>query len=134
MAEHTGGEFGIKVPMLLATLRNSGTGPLSVPRPGVDLIASLQVVISSQAKVEQRRVRLYKPWEVSLQPLAPAGELRQVLSPLSREQRDAPLAPGRYTIAVCVIPLTEALYPSPFLGQFGGTCSRDIELVVRRGR
>lgn len=134
MSEHTGGEFGIKVPMLLVTLHNSGTVPLSVPRPGVDLIASLHVVISSQAKVEQRRVRLYRPWEVVLQPLAPAGELRQVLSPLSREQRDAPLAPGRYTIAVCVIPLTGALYPSPFLGQFGGTCSRDIELVVRRGR
>lgn len=134
MTEHTGGEFGLKVPMLLVTVKNRGAAPLAAPRPGVDLLASLRVVLRSATQVERRRVQLYKPWEVSLQPLPPAGELRQVLSPLSCEQRDAPLAPGRYTVGVCVIPLPEALYPSPFLSQFGGTCSNEIELLVRRGR
>lgn len=132
MPEQTGGEFGIAVPMLRVTLRNSGLTPESVPKPGVDLIASLRVVISTPTTVEFRRVKLYKAWEVSLQPLAPATEIHQVLSPLSREQRDVPLAPGRYQVGVCVIPPKEALYPSAFLEQFGGTCSNEIELTVRR--
>lgn len=134
MTERTGGEFGISVPMLLVTVRNPGASAVSVPRTGVDLIASLHVVITSSTQVELRRVRLYKPWEVSLQPLLPGAELRQVLSPLSREQRDVPLAPGRYQVEVCVIPLKDALYPSPFLEQFGGTCSNELELTVRRGK
>lgn len=132
MKEHTGGEFGLTVPMLLVTLHNVGAVPALVPPPGVNLLVSLRLVLGTAQAVEFRRVLLGKPWEVVLQPLAPGGELYQALSPLSRELRDAPLAPGSYQVGVCVIPAREAAYPSAFNQQFGGTCSNEIELLVRR--
>lgn len=134
MKEHTGGEFGLTVPMLLLTLHNGGLAPLLVPPPGVNLLVSVRLVLGTARTVEFRRVVLGKPWQVELQPLAPGAELYQALSPLSRELRDVPLAPGSYQVGVCVIPAREAAYPSAFNQQFGGTCSNEIELPVRRGK
>jgi hypothetical protein len=134
MPEHTGSEFGLNVPMLQVVLRNVGQQSAEVPPPGLDMLLSLQVVLSTTTTVEFRRVTLDKPWNVAVLPLAPQAELHQSLSPLSRDQRDVPLAPGRYQVGVCVIPDREAAYRSGFTEKFGGTCSNEIELVVRRGK
>ncbi len=134
MPEHTGGEFALSVPMLQVALHNRGREPVLVPPPGIDMLLSLQVVLSTPTAVEFRRVTLDKPWNVAVQPLAPESVVHQSLSPLSREQRDVPLAPGRYQVGVCVIPDREAAYHSVFTAQLGGTCSNEIELVVRRGK
>lgn len=135
--ERTGGEFRLVVPMLRLAVRNSGAVELQVPRPGVDLILSLRVHLlraSKEAgeKEEVRHVRSFLSWPITTEPLLPGAELVQLLSPLSREQKDVPLAPGRYRTRVCVIPRSEALYPSSFTERFGGSCTDPVELSVTR--
>lgn len=133
MKERTGGEFGLAVPMLLLTIKNLD-GPVEVPPPGVDLILSLRLRLRRGEHSELRHVTLLRPWQVELAPLSLGEEIRQGLSPLSVERRDAPLAPGRYRVAACVPPHSEATYPSLFTSKFGGTCSDEIEIEVKRRR
>lgn len=140
--EKTGGEFRLVVPMLRLDVRNSGAAELVVPRPGVDLILSLRVHLARESKEpeskekdekeEVRHVRSFLSWPIATEPLPPGAELVQLLSPLSREQKDAPLAPGRYRTRVCVIPHAEAHYPSSFTERFGGSCTNPVELSVTR--
>lgn len=141
MKERTGSEFGLVVPMLLVTLASQG-GPAEVPQVGVDLILSLRVsltALSARAgaaagRTELRHATLLRPWTVQLGPLLPGEPLRQGLSPLSVERRDVPLAPGRYRVSVCVPPSEQAAYPSAFTDRFGGLCSNELELEVKRRR
>lgn len=135
--EKTGGEFRLVVPMLRLEVRNNGSVEVPVARPGVDLILSLRVHLARGPKAEGekeevRHVRSFLSWPVTTEPLAPGAERVQLLSPLSREQKDVPLAPGRYRVRVCVIPHAEAHYPSSFTERFGGGCSNPVELSVTR--
>lgn len=136
--ERTGGELRLVVPMLRLEVRNSGAAEVPVPRPGVDLILSLRLHLlrgsreESAEKEEVRHVRSFLSWPVTTEPLAPGADRVQLLSPLSREQKDVPLAPGLYRARVCVIPHAEALYPSSFTERFGGSCSNTVELTVKR--
>ncbi|MFO0577341.1 MAG: hypothetical protein U1A78_25325 [Polyangia bacterium] len=133
--DRTGRELHLAVPLLRLELRTVGPTALAVPRPGMDLLLSLRlhlVPLGGNRKEEVRRVRAFLAWPVALEPL-PAGEARvQLLSPLSQEQRDVPLVPGRYQARVCVIPPGEALYPSAFTERFGGSCSNPVEIAVSR--
>lgn len=133
--ERTGRELHLAVPLLRLELRTLGPTALEVPRPGMDLLLSLRVhlvPLGGGRKEEVRRVRAFLAWPVALEPL-PVGEARvQLLSPLSQEQRDVPLVPGRYQARVCVIPHGEALVPSAFTERFGGSCSNPLELTVSR--
>lgn len=138
MKERTGSELGLVVPMLLVTLASQG-GPAEVPQVGVDLILSLRVSLTSRSaragaagRTELRHATLLRPWTVQLGPLLPGEPLRQGLSPLSVERRDVPLAPGRYRVSVCVPPSEQAAYPSAFTDRFGGLCSNEIEIEVKR--
>ncbi len=131
--DHTGGEFGLKVPMLRVTLRNAGNATATVAQPGLALLLSLRVVLRRGDSTELRQVTIRVPKPVELQPLPAGAELHQGLSPLSRDQRDVPLPLGRYRVQVCVIPHAEAAYPTAFTEQFGGTCSNEIEIAVEKG-
>jgi hypothetical protein len=136
--ERTGGEFRLVVPMLRLEVRNSGAAEVPVPRAGVDLLLSLRLHLLRGAKEdpgekeEVRHVRSFLSWPVTTEPLSPGADRVQLLSPLSREQKDVPLAPGLYRVRVCVIPHAEALYPSSFTERFGGSCSNTVELPVKR--
>ena len=137
MKEHTGQEFGLEVPMLLLTLRNSGREPIDVPMPGVDLIVSLRVSLQplrAGQKAELRGATLLRPWTVQLAPLPPEEPIRQGLSPLSLKRDDVALLPGRYRVAVCVPPSAEAPYPSRFTDLYGGQCSNEIEIEIESKR
>lgn len=135
MAERTGGEFGLDVPMLLVTVRNQGGGAIELPQLGVDLIVSLRLRLTHPGgRVELRRATLLRPWTVQLGQLAAGAQEVQGLSPLSVERRDVPLAPGRYRAQVCVPPSAEAPYPSRFTDQYGGLCSNEIEIEARKRR
>jgi hypothetical protein len=134
LPDRTGGEFGIAVPMLQLLVRNQGPGTAMVAQPGLSMLLSLRVVIARPGggAPENRQVTLRLPRAVELQELAAGAELRQALSPLSREQRDVPLPPGPYAVRVCVIPPPDAAYPSAFTEQFGGTCSNQIEITAKK--
>ncbi len=131
MKERTGNEFGLAVPMLLVTLKNHG-GPIEVPEVGVDLILSLVLTLRRDGHSEQRHVTLLRNWTVQLAPIASGEELRQGLSPLSIERRDVPLSLGRYQVQACVPTAREAHYPSRFTSEFGGLCSNQIEIEVKK--
>ncbi len=140
MKERTGGEFGLLVPMLLVTISYEGSEAVEVPQLGVDMIVSLRLSITPAAfsagsgHTMLRHATLLRPWTVQLAPLAAGTSLTQGLSPLSVERRDVPLALGRYRVSACVPPSGEATYPSPFTDRFGGVCSNEIEIEVKRRR
>lgn len=135
MAERTGGEFGLEVPMLLVTVRNQGSAPVELPLLGVDLLLSLRLVLThANGKTEARHATLLRPWTVQLGVLAAAQQQVQGLSPLSVERRDVPLPPGRYRAKVCVPPPGEAPYPSRFTDQYGGLCSNEIGIEAKKRR
>jgi len=137
MAERTGGELGLSVPMLLVTLYNTGSPPIDVPQPGVDLILSLRVVLKpagGRGKTEQRYAMLLRTFTVQLSPLQRGEPIRQGLSPLSLKRDDVALPVGRYRVAVCVPPSAEAPYPSRFTDAYGGQCSNEIEIESKKRR
>jgi hypothetical protein len=137
MAERTGGDLGLAVPMLLLMLSNTGPQPIDVPQPGVDLILSLRVVIKpvgGRGKPEQRYATLLRTFTVQLGPLASGQPIRQGLSPLSLKRGDVALPVGRYRVAVCVPPSAEAPYPSRFTDVYGGQCSNEIEIESKKRR
>jgi hypothetical protein len=130
--ERTGRELHLAVPLLRLELRTVGPTAIEVPRPGMDLLLSLRVHLVGKKGEEVRRVRAFLAWPVSLEPLPPGEARVQLLSPLSQEQRDVPLPPGRYQARVCVVPHAKALYPSTFTERFGGSCSNPVEIGVSR--
>jgi len=139
MKERTGTEFRLAAPMLLLNISNSSQNPteaLAVPQIGVDMIVSLRVALTrvgaAEERTELRHATLLRPWTVQLAPLSAGETLAQALSPLSVERRDVPLALGRYRVKVCVPPSGEATYPSQFTDRFGGVCSNEIEIEVKR--
>lgn len=135
MAERTGGEFGLDVPMLLVTVRNQGGATVEIPQLGVDLILSLRLSLThGSGKTESRHATLLRPWTVQLGMLAAGQQQVQGLSPLSVERRDVPLAPGHYRVKVCVPPSSEAPYPSRFTDQHGGLCSNEIGIEAKKRR
>ena len=135
MKERTGSEFGLAVPMLLLTIANIGREAIELPQPGIDLIISLRVVlkpVGNESKLETRYATLLRQWTVQLAPFAAGEPIRQGLSPLSLKRDDVPLPVGRYRVAACVPSSTEAPYPSRFTDVYGGFCSNEVLIEVKR--
>ncbi len=132
MEETTGGEFGLSLPMLLLLVRNDGPGEAQVPDLGIAMLLSLQVELHGAGRSEQRHATLYRAWPVTLSALAPGAVLQQGVSALSQGQRDLPLPLGSHQVKVCVQAEPQAAYPSAFTKTYGGLCSNEVTIEVKR--
>lgn len=122
----TGADFGITVPFLELTLRNTGTDPLIVPANGLPLLLNVELVLESGGRRMTRGAGVGDPVPAAMQTLNPGATTTQRIDPLGDGPRDVALPAGTYRATVCV----RGGGQSEFNQRHGGQCSNTVELTV----
>jgi hypothetical protein len=121
----TGADFGITVPYLQLTLRNTGADPLVVPASGLPLLLNVELVLESGGRRMTRGAGVGDPVPAATQTLAPGAAAIQRIDPLGDGPREVALAAGTYRAMICV-----RGGPAGFNQRHGGQCSNAIDLPV----
>ena len=122
----TGSDFGITVPFLELTLRNTGADPLVVPANGLPLLLNVELVLEGGGRRMSRGAGVGDPVPAAMQTLSPGATTTQRIDPLGDGPREVPLAAGTYRATVCV----RGGGKSEFNQRHGGQCSNTVDLTV----